>query len=129
MLEGLTVTPLTRDYPEPLPDEAVRVKRQIEAVENFALSASVWDAVRSLHTYGNVYELLLTAYVVLISRLTGDEDVAIGANANVDGQPLVLRVSVSPEESFTHLLSKVQEVSPLCPDCRSCMLTVSEVAT
>lgn len=109
-LEGLTVTPLTRDYPEPSSDEAARLKRPIEAVETLAATASLNYALRNLHALGTPFELLLTAYVILISRLTGDEDIAIGTNIEPDGQPFVLRVPVSPEETFIHLSSKIKEV-------------------
>jgi L-2-aminoadipate reductase len=109
-LKDLTVSPLTRDYPEAPSDEAARVKRPIEAVETLASSEKLSDAVRSFHASGSPPELLLTAYVILISRLTGDEDIAIGTNAEPHGQPFVLRVSVSPKESFIQLLSKVKEV-------------------
>lgn len=109
-LEGLTVTPLTRDYPEPSPDEAARLKRPIEAVETLAATASLNHALRNLHALGTPFELLLTAYVILISRLTGDEDIAVGTNIEPDGQPFILRVPVSTEETFIHLSSKIKEV-------------------
>src|SRR5947209_12488587 len=85
-LKDVTISPLTRDYPEPSSDEAVRVKRPIEAVETLAASRNLSNALHSLHESGSPYELLLTAYVVLISRLTGDEDIALVANAKPDGQ-------------------------------------------
>ena len=110
-LKDLTVSPLTRDYPEPPSDEAARVKRPIEAVETLAASASVSSVVRDLHSLGTPFELLLTAYVILVSRLTGDDDIALGANAQPDGLPFVLRVLTSPRETFAELLAKVQEVS------------------
>lgn len=110
-LKDLTVSPLTRDYPEPSSDEAARVKRPIEAVETLAASASVSSVVRGLHAFGTPFELLLTAYVILVSRLTGDDDIALGVNAQLDGLPFVLRVATSPKETFAQLLAKVQEVS------------------
>ena len=112
-LKDLTVSPLTRDYPEPLSDEAWRAKRPIEAVETVTASTSLSNVVRNLDSSGSPFELLLTAYVILVSRLTGDEDIALGANAEADGQPFVLRVLTSPGETFAHLLAKVQEVSNL----------------
>jgi len=109
-LKGLTVTPLTRDYPEPPPEDAAKVKRPIEGVENLGGPESLSDALRTLHTLGNSYELFLTAYVILISRLTGDEDVALGTNAEPDGLPFILRVELSPEDTFSQLVSKVKDV-------------------
>ena len=105
------MSPLTRDYPEPLSDESAHTKRPIDAIETLAASASVSNALRRLHALGKPYELLLTAYAILIGRLTGDEDIAIGTNAKPDGQPFVLRVLVTSEETFTSVLSKIQEVS------------------
>lgn len=110
-LDGLTVTPLTRDYPEPSSDEAAQSKRPIEAIETLSATTSVTHALSNLHALGTPYELLLTAYVILISRLTGDEDIAVGTNLEPDGQPFVLRVPVSPEETFIHLSSKIKGVS------------------
>lgn len=110
-LKDLTVTPLTRDYPEPSSDESGPAKRPIEAVEALTGSPSVSQALKTLQVLGSPYELLLTAYVVLISRLTGDEDIALGTNAQPGGQPFVLRVAISPTETFSHLLSKIKEVS------------------
>jgi L-2-aminoadipate reductase len=110
-LKDITVSPLTRDYPEPPSDEASRVKRPIEAVETLTAPASVSSAVRNLNSSGSPFELLLTAYVILVSRLTGDEDIALGANAKADGQPFVLRVLTSQGETFAQLLAKVQAVS------------------
>lgn len=108
-MEG--ITPLTRDYPEPRSDDAAQAKRPIEAVESLTASTSVSKALHNLRASGTPYELLLTAYVILIFRLTGDEDIALGANAETDGLPFVLRISVSPEETFTQISSKVKEVS------------------
>ena len=109
----MTVSPLTRDYPEAPSDDVARVKRPIEAVETLVASASVADTVRNLREHGSLFEFLLTAYVTLISRLTGDEDVAIGTNAEPDGQPFVLRVLILPKETFARLLARVQEVSDM----------------
>jgi hypothetical protein len=46
-----------------------------------------------------------------VSRLTGDEDIAIGTNSKVDGQPFVLRLPVASKEVFSELATKVQSVS------------------
>lgn len=110
-LKDLTVSPLTRDYPEAPSDDVARGRRPIEAVEALVASASVTDAVRNLRELGTPFDLLLTAYITLVSRLTGDEDVAIGTNAHPDGQLFVLRVLTPPEETFAQLLAKVQRVS------------------
>jgi hypothetical protein len=108
-LNGLTVAPLTRDYPEP--SSAPGSKRPIEAIESVAASEAVSHALQKLHAFGSSYELVLAAYVILISRLTGDEDIALGTNARSGGDAFVLRVLASPGETFAQLLSKVKDVS------------------
>lgn len=110
-LKDLTVTPLTRDYPDPSIHKAAPVKRPIEAVESLTASASVLHALRTLDALASSYELLLASYVILISRLTGDDDIAVGTNATPGGTPFVLRVLISSTDSFTDLVSKVKEVS------------------
>jgi L-2-aminoadipate reductase len=110
-LKDLTVTPLTRDYPEPPVYKAAQVKRPIEAVESLTASGSVSYALRTLGALASSYELLLASYVILISRLTGDDDIAIGTNARPGGPPFVLRVLFSSKDSYTDLVSKVKEVS------------------
>jgi L-2-aminoadipate reductase len=122
-LKGLTVTPLTRDYPEPPPEEAAKAKRPIEGVESLTSPESLSHALRTLHPLGNSYELFLTAYVILISRLTGDDDVALGTNAEPDGLPFVLRVELSPEDTFSQLVSKVKDVGNLQVEFQFFMLT------
>jgi L-2-aminoadipate reductase len=118
-LKDLTLTPLTRDYPDPSSEEAARTKRPIEAIETHAAPESLSHLLRNLHELGTPYELLLTAYVILISRLTGDDDITLGTNIEPDGQPIVLRVSISPQETFNQLLSKVKEVSRMLARVRS----------
>jgi L-2-aminoadipate reductase len=118
-LKGLSVAPLTRDYPEPPSEEVAKVKRPIEGVESLAGSESLSRALRTLHSLGNSYELFLTAYVILISRLTGDEDVALGTNAEPDGLTCVLCVELSAEDTFSHLASKVKDVGNVQVEFRS----------
>ena len=67
--------------------------------------------MEKLQSLASPFHLLLTAYVLLVSRLTGDEDIAIGANSEVDGQPFVLRLPVASKEAFSELATKVQSVS------------------
>lgn len=57
------------------------------------------------------FQVLLTAFILLVSRLTGDEDITVGANVEVDGRSFVLRLAIAPTESFSSLALKVQSVS------------------
>jgi L-2-aminoadipate reductase len=105
-LQNFTVSPLTRDYPEiVLPDSA---KRPIEAFECLQLSQDAQCALRKLSSSG--FSVFLTAFMILVARLTGDEDISIGTSSAGDGRPFVLRVPVNASESFTKLQAKVEAV-------------------
>jgi len=103
-LKDNTVAPLTRDYPETTSENIAR--RPIEAVEALGSSEKLRLALASLKNHGHVYEILLTTLIVLVSRLTGDEDISIGANVQPNGAPFVLRVPVSSSDTFSALLKK-----------------------
>ena len=53
--------------------------------------------------------ILLTALVVLVSRLTGDEDIALGSRED-NGLPFVLRMALDAKESFAQLLARVENL-------------------
>lgn len=109
-LQSLTVSPLTRDYPDnQKPDQ---VKRVIEAFESFKLSKDAQLALQKLSgPSSSGFIAFLAAYVVLVARLTGDEDIAIGTSSSEDGRPFVLRVSIDPSDTFLQLYGKVEKVN------------------
>ncbi|KAF9887979.1 large subunit of alpha-aminoadipate reductase [Aspergillus nanangensis] len=106
-LQNLTVSPLTRDYPDHQKQE--HAKRAIEAFESLKLSQDAQSGLKKLATDASGFTVFLAAFVVLVARLTGDEDIAIGTNSAEDGRPFVIRVPIDPSETFTQLYSKVQE--------------------
>ncbi|KMU77277.1 alpha-aminoadipate reductase large subunit [Coccidioides immitis RMSCC 3703] len=109
-LKNLTVSPLTRDYPETTPSGPDVSKRAIEAFESLKLSSEVQAAISKLSGPGDSgFLVFLTAFVVLVSRLTGDEDIALGTSSESDGRSFVLRVPISQNESFAKLYSRVSE--------------------
>ena len=57
------------------------------------------------------FTILLSCFVALVHRLTGDEDISIGTSSK-DGDPFVLRSLLSPLDPFNTLLTKVKNVSP-----------------
>lgn len=109
LLKDQTISPLTRDYPETTSDNVS--KRPIEAVESLAAPSTTTDALKVLSRLGPVPTVLQTALVVLVNRLTGDEDISIGINTRENGPASVLRTSVSPSDSFSQLSKRVQEIS------------------
>lgn len=108
-LQNLTVSPLTRDYPETQkPDVA---KRAIEAFESLKLPQDAQSALQKLsQSSESTFSVFLTAFVILVARLTGDEDIAIGTSSADDGRPFVLRVPIDASESFEQLRAKVTKV-------------------
>ncbi|EER23582.1 large subunit of alpha-aminoadipate reductase [Coccidioides posadasii str. Silveira] len=109
-LKNLTVSPLTRDYPETTPSGPDVSKRAIEAFESLKLSSEVQAAISKLSGPSDSgFLVFLTAFVVLVSRLTGDEDIALGTSSESDGRSFVLRVPISQNESFAKLYSRVSE--------------------
>ena len=106
-LKDLTVSPLTRDYPEPTSENAQ--KRAIEAVESLECDNDTTQALKELAQTSSVPAVVLTALVVLTARLTGDEDISVGANAGPSGPLFVLRLFTTISESFSALSHKVNE--------------------
>lgn len=106
-LKDLTVSPLTRDYPEAASENAP--KRAIEAVESLEAGPATNEAVKKLAGGASTTNVVLAALVVLTARLTGDEDISIGANGSPDSAPFVLRLFTATSDSFAALLQKVTE--------------------
>ena len=108
-LNNLTVSPLTRDYPDTQKTDG---KRAIEAFESVKLPAATQLALKKLSgDSSSNFTVLLAAFVVLVARLTGDEDIAVGTSVGDDGRPFVLRVPIDASETFAQLYSKVDKVS------------------
>src|SRR2546421_10998652 len=78
-LKNLIVSPLTRDFPDSQDED--RTTQATEARESLDASQDVQNALEKLQSLTPPFYLLLTAYVLLVSRLTGDEDIAIGTNS------------------------------------------------
>lgn len=108
-LQNLTVSPLTRDYPEI--QSSALPKRTIEAFEYLELPKDSQLAVQKLSgPSSSGFTVFLTAFVVLVARLTGDEDIAVGTTSSDDGRPFVMRVPIDPSETFHQLYAKVDKV-------------------
>lgn len=113
-LENLTVSPLTRDYPESSLPESVR--RPVEGFQHLKLFPDQLKSIREIQKvlpFCSSYAILVTAFIILVSRLTGDEDIAIGANSERSGEAFVLRVPVASEKPFAGFLAEVSKVSAL----------------
>ncbi|KAK2731951.1 large subunit of alpha-aminoadipate reductase [Myotisia sp. PD_48] len=106
-LKNLTVSPLTRDYPESSTDAS---RQPIDGFESLKLTLDEQSAVKKLcDSDDSRFLVFLTGFVILVSRLTGDEDIALGTSTESDGRPFVLRVPITHSETFAQLLSKVSK--------------------
>lgn len=108
-LRNITVSPLTRDYPDNHKPELT--KRAIEAYESLNTSEDAQLAVQKLAgASGSSFTVFLAAFIVLVARLTGDEDIAVATSSADDGRPFVLRVPIDYAETFVQLHAKVEKV-------------------
>ncbi|KAI9717054.1 MAG: putative NRPS-like protein biosynthetic cluster [Candelaria pacifica] len=113
-LRNLTISSLTRDYPE----NAESSRRPIEAYQTLKLSSSLQAALKQLQSTDegqphSVFSILLTALAVLAARLTGDEDIAIGTGEE-DGHRFVVRTSIDAQELFTSFLQRMDKIFNEC---------------
>lgn len=108
-LQDQTISPLTRDYPEATSENAP--KRPIEAVESLAAPATTTNALKILSSLGSLSTIIQTTLVILVSRLTGDEDISLGTNSKLNAPLFVLKTSVTASEPFSQLLKKIQDLS------------------
>lgn len=106
-LNNLTVSPLTRDYPD---TQTIDNKRVIEAFESLRLPKDTQSQLQKISGSSSAFTVFLTAFVVLVARLTGDEDIAVGTSSEEDGRPFVIRVPIDASETFVQLYAKVDKV-------------------
>ena len=100
-LNDNVISPLVRDYPE-VTDTA---RPPIDAVESLTSTYRLTDVwARDTVSWRNVF---LTAFVALVARLTGDEDISVGANIGPDLDEIVLRTPTVLNQPFNALLEQV----------------------
>jgi len=58
----------------------------------------------------SAFHLLLSAFVVLLHRYTGDTDIVIGSSSATVRDPLVLRLAIDPSDPFWAIVRRVQQV-------------------
>lgn len=110
-LRNLTVSHLPSDYNRPSPPRMVEaaVSRSIDTETQLALVKLVLEGTGdSLPT--SPFTILLSAFIVLVHRLTGDEDISIGTSSE-GGDPFVLRCQAPPTDPFSALLQRVKQAT------------------
>lgn len=103
------------DYCEPSQSAPESARRPIEACEVLELSSDTQTAVQRLQKRDGEDDypplvIFLSALMLLVSRLTGDDNIAVGTS-NGNGVPFVLSTAVDLKEAFMPLLARVNKVA------------------
>ena len=119
-LQNLPSISLPTDYPR------LAGNRLVEAAHSADLSEATCKGLLKLALYNenddaeedeaaevrapSPFHILLAAFTVLLHRYTGDTDLVIGSSSASARDPLVLRISVNPDDLFWAVVRKVQQV-------------------
>lgn len=136
-LDALTEIHLPTDYPRPIPLQVVEAVHSLQLTEQTSLAllqasmainlppSSPYTNSNGSHsgtatpssTHASPFTILLAAFAILLHRYTGDEDMSIGSSSEARN-PVVLRLGVTPGQTFRDIVEKAQLVSsdylPLC---------------
>ena len=108
------------DYPDPSQLAPESARRPIEACETLEISEDVQTAVQRLQELNggscSSFSVFLSALFILLSRLTGDDNISIGTGCR-NQLPFVLRAAVDLNEAFSTLLARIEEVLNMPDDC------------
>ncbi|KAF9584076.1 large subunit of alpha-aminoadipate reductase [Lunasporangiospora selenospora] len=124
-LDSLTEIHLPTDYPRPIPLQVVEAVHSLQLTEQTSLallqasmaintpagsragSGSNTPTVAAAMAHASPFTILLSAFAILLHRYTGDEDMSIGSSS-VARNPVVLRLGVSPGQTFRDVVEKTQ---------------------
>ncbi|KAL5514189.1 hypothetical protein ACEPAG_2277 [Sanghuangporus baumii] len=121
-LQNLPAIALPIDYPRP-----TGVSKVIEAVQTVELSEQVCLSLLKIALFDengdeqdddestsknrpSAFQLLLSAFAVLLHRYTADTDIVIASSSASASDPLLLRLSVDPSDPFWAIVRRVQQV-------------------
>lgn len=104
---------MSGDYPEPDQSAPESARRPIEAREYCEFSHDAHSALQKLQLIGANAKsdliVVLSALILLVSRLTGEENITLGTSDG-KGLPFVMRILIDSNEPFTKLMARVQDV-------------------
>jgi L-aminoadipate-semialdehyde dehydrogenase len=112
-LKDLPLLALPTDFPRPQENRVVDASVAVQLPE-LAAKALLRLAVFTDETDGDdqaipsAFHCLLTAFVVLLHRYTGDSDLLIASSSQASPDPLLLRVPIEPSDPFWAVLRRVQ---------------------
>ncbi|KAG8685872.1 large subunit of alpha-aminoadipate reductase, partial [Ceratobasidium sp. 394] len=126
-LQNLPSIALPTDYPRP------PTNRLVEAVQTYQLTDDTCLGLLKLAIYEDdpevprpdgdsdsdsqdrptPFHLLLSAFIVLLHRYTGDTDIVIGSSSATAPDPLFIRTTIEPTDPFWAIVRRVQSVEKL----------------
>lgn len=128
-LQNLPSIALPTDYPRPTTNRLVEAVQTYELADDTALGllklAIYEDDPEVPHAKGDSdsdsdsqdrptpFHLLLSAFIVLLHRYTGDTDIVIGSSSATAPDPLFLRVTIEPTDPFWAIVRRVQSVEKI----------------
>lgn len=119
-LQNLNELQLPTDYPRPSPAKVVEAVKKITLTEATSIailqlsrpSLSLIDVNGTNNGNTSPFIILLAAFSILLYRYTGVEDIAVGSSSG-SRNPLVLRIPISPTDTFEQVVQKVHQVSQI----------------
>ncbi|KAJ1305861.1 hypothetical protein OPQ81_010584 [Rhizoctonia solani] len=122
-LQNLPAIALPTDYPRP------PTHRLVEAVQTYQLTDDTSLGLLKLAIYEDdpevsqngdsdsdsqerptPFHLLLSAFLVLLHRYTGDTDIIVGSSSATAPDPLILRATIEPTDPFWAIVRRIQAV-------------------
>ncbi|KAG8927926.1 large subunit of alpha-aminoadipate reductase [Tulasnella sp. 418] len=117
-LQALPTIALPTDYPRPVGHKVVEAVQSHNLPESAALGlvrlAIYQDESESDEDLGAIqsrptpFQLLLSAFAILLHRYTGDNDILIATSSASAREPLLLRASIEPTDPFWAVLRRIQ---------------------
>ncbi|KAJ3038477.1 large subunit of alpha-aminoadipate reductase [Rhizophlyctis rosea] len=108
-LASLTELILPTDYPRPIPQRVVEAEQTLDIPEATSLAIMKLSlGIKPTGTSVSVspFSILLAAFVVLLHKYTGEEDVTVGSSSR-SSNPLVLRMPIKDEDTFEEVVQTV----------------------
>jgi L-aminoadipate-semialdehyde dehydrogenase len=117
--QNLPSISLPTDYPRPLSNKLIEAAHEATLTEQTSLSIlklSLFED-ESEHDNNNessnrptAFHLLLSAFVVLLHRFTGDTDIIVASSSAAVVDPLLLRISLEPTDPFWAVVRRIQNI-------------------
>ena len=120
-LQNLPSISLPTDYPRPTETNKV-IESEHLALLSEQTSLSLLKLVLHVHdgqddedestisvNRPSAFHLLLAAFTILLHRYTGDTDIVIGSSSSSAREPLILRLSIDPQDPYWAIVQRVQQ--------------------